>query len=89
MTESEFIAFIEKVKGCLFTILAYMTGVESIKKKLVGRKKSPYYGHLITTTTISGAQIGANYENAVKNRVVKEEKFVAETLPLGELKKLN
>ena len=84
MNENEFIAFINNIKGCQFATLAYVANVESINKKLVGGKKNPYHNQVTSTTTISGSQIGANYENAVNNRLQDGEEFTAEQLPWGE-----
>ena len=83
VTPSEFVEVINNIKGCQFASIAYISLTESIDKKLVGGKKNPYNGKLKSITTMSGIQIGANYENAVNNRTEGKD-FVAESLPWGE-----
>jgi len=82
VTPNEFAEVINGLNGCQFASIVYVTETESINKKLIGGKKNPYNGKLSSITSISGIQIGANYENAVNNRT--EEEFVAEPLPWGE-----
>ena len=85
LSESDFIALVQAIKGCKFASIEYTTDVTATNKKLIGGKKNPYNGHL-SYTTYMGVQIGASYENAVNNRLPKEEKgeFEAEALPWGE-----
>ena len=83
VTPSEFVEIINNLKGCQFASIAYTSNTSSIDKKLVGGKRNPYNGKLSSITTMSGVQIGANYENAVNNRT-DDKDFVAESLPWGE-----
>ena len=83
VTPSEFVEIINNLKGCQFASIAYTSDTASINKKLVGGKSNPYNGKLSSITTMSGIQIGANYENAVNNRTDGKD-FVAESLPWGE-----
>ena len=83
VTPNEFAEVINNLKGCQFASIAYVSDTASIDKKLIGGKKNPYNGKLKSITTMSGIQIGANYENAVNNRT-EEREFVAESLPWGE-----
>ena len=82
--EKDFANVINEVKGCQFASIAYATGVEAMNKKLVGGKSNPYYGRVSAITTCSGIQIGANFENAVNNRLEEGKTYEVASLPWGE-----
>lgn len=87
LSVDEYIQVMKNVKGCQFVSIKYLTNREALNKKLVGGKKNPYYGRVACLTSITSTQVGANYQNAVNNRLKGDgqgEGFVAESLPWGE-----
>ena len=88
INKSEFVNIINNLKGCQFVYIGYTTDAPSLNKKIIGGQSNIYHNRLTSRTEISGIQIGANYENAVNNRI-NEKDFIAKSLPWGEWLRTN
>lgn len=89
MTESQFLEYLNNVKGCQFVNVIALTDADMNKGR--GKNKNPYYGR-VKKFTITRMQFGYNYVNAVNNRLEKEGKertYTGEKLPWGKWETFN
>ena len=89
MTESQFVDYLNNVKGCQFVNVMALTDADMNKGR--GKNKNPYYGR-VKKFSVVRMQFGYNYVNAVNNRLEKEGKertYTGEKLPWGKWETFN
>lgn len=80
MSFSEFISYVESIKGCQFG------SIETITNVRMNKTNNPFYGR-VKKHSIASIQINYSYENAVNNRLEKagnERTFKSGKLTWGE-----
>lgn len=71
------------IKGCSAASVVYTTDAEHMNKKFKGGKSNPLYGRVKACTYLTSVNFNASFNNAIDNRLGKDNNYNVEPLPWG------